>query len=119
MGIREGCSAGFWRNHEEDWPNAYSIDDLFNDVFERNVFTNEVSLLEALQPGGGPPTISPQLRQLARQATAALLNAAHPSIQFSISENQVISLFQDAYDSGEYEETKDQLEHYNTLFCPL
>ncbi|MGF7186704.1 FMN phosphatase YigB (HAD superfamily) [Desulfitispora alkaliphila] len=118
MGIREGCSPGYWGRpqHLNSWaPTEYSTDDIFNTVFNRNALDSSTTLLQAINPST-PMTL---LKQLARQAVAALLNATHPAINYSLTESQVIKMFQDAFDSGEFEKTKDEFDAYNNLFCPL
>lgn len=48
MGLLEGCSVGFWKNHEEDWPpTGFNTTDLFNTVFGRNAFPG-LTLLNVL-----------------------------------------------------------------------
>jgi len=120
MGILEGCSAGFWGRpqHLGSWiPTGFSPDDLFNTVFGRIVFEPDRTLLDVVTIEPPPPVTL--LEQLARQAVAALLNAAHPDIHYPLTQNQVITMFQEAFDSGNYAPTKDIFEEYNLLFCPL
>ncbi|MDQ2087889.1 hypothetical protein RBH29_15770 [Herbivorax sp. ANBcel31] len=65
MGIREGCSAGFWGRpiNLNNWnQTAFNIDDIFNTIFERNVFDSPITLLQAINPQT-PITL---LKQLAR-----------------------------------------------------
>jgi len=53
---------------------------------------------------------------------AALLNAAHPytSPPPAIdTPEEVIEAFQEAFDSGDYEETKDMFEEANEAGCPM
>jgi hypothetical protein len=101
----EGLTPGFWKNHPEEWANtAYSPDDLFSDVFGVGP---AVTLMEAADTGGGDADA------LDRHAVAALLNASHPDVDYPMTEAEVIAAVQDAYASGEYEDTKDEFESYN------
>ena len=53
---------------------------------------------------------------------AALLNAAHPDVQFMWSVTEVIVALQEAVlsgDAGEIEATKDMFESENKAGCPL
>lgn len=116
MGATQGCSQGFWGNlnNLEHWlPTGFLPTNLFNMVFNRAAFSATFTLLQAVnQPRG-------QLNALGRQAVAALLNAAHPNIDFPLTVNQVIQRFQTAFDSGVYGPTTDFFEELNTAFCPL
>jgi hypothetical protein len=119
----EGLTPGFWKANAEHWdavawgPTGYSPDDLFSDVFGRtitvrargrNTITNP-TLLEALNANGGG------INALARHAVAALLNAAHPDINYPADVAYVIAATQAAIDSGDYEAQKDEFEMWNEL----
>ena len=119
----EGLTPGFWKANAEHWDavawgcTGYSPDDLFSDVFGRtitvrargrNTITNP-TLLEALNANGGG------INALARHAVAALLNAAHPDINYPADVAYVIAATQDAIDSGDYEAQKDEFEMWNEL----
>lgn len=110
----EGCTVGFWRQeqHFDSWTDPYSPSTSFEDVFGRDV-PEDPTLLEALELKGGG------LNALMRHAVAALLNAAHPEIGYAFSVEEVISKFQAAFDSGEFEATKDEFEAANEAFCPI
>jgi hypothetical protein len=106
----EACSQGYWKNHLNSWgPTDYDPDDKYNEVFHVPYYK---SLLAALESGGGGENA------LGRQAVAALLNAAHPGIDYFYSEYEVIDIVQDAYDTGEFERAKDLLEEHISP-CPL
>ncbi|MFC0522030.1 hypothetical protein ACFFGV_00305 [Pontibacillus salicampi] len=116
MGLRQGCTPGFWRqpqNFDEWIPTGFDPNDSFNTTFDRNAFNPDITLEDALNLGGG------MLNALARASVAALLNAAHPDVNYPLTENQVISMFQDAFDSGEFEETALFFDELNNLGCPL
>ncbi len=110
----EGCTPGFWRqeHHFDSWPDPYEPDTAFESVFGRDV-PDDPTLHEALElPGGG-------LHALMRHTVAALLNGAHPDVDYAFSVDQVIAKFQAAFDRGEFEATKDEFEAANEGICPL
>lgn len=111
----EACSLGFWKNHVEEWPDAFRPDTPFADVFGDGLIDGDATLLQALQLGGGAEAA------LARQAVASLLNAAHPDVSFALTTGQVVDIVQAAVASGQYEVAKDELEAHNhaTGGCPL
>jgi hypothetical protein len=59
------------------------------------------------------------LNALGRHAVAALLNAASTEVDYDRTPAQVIAAFMAAYDSGDYESTKEQFEGFNEQGCPL
>jgi hypothetical protein len=106
----EGCSQGYWKTHRDSW-TGYETDDLYEDVFG---VSYDKTLLEALWSGGGGEYA------LGRQAVAALLNAAHPHVDYYFTEDEVIEIVQDAYANGNFEDAKDHLERHNDRSnCPL
>ena len=111
----EACSLGFWKNHVEEWPDAFRPDTLFSDAFGVDLTDGDATLLEALELVGGGEAA------LARQAVASLLNAAHPDVSFDLTTEQVVGIVQAAVAAGQYEATKDELEEHNhaTGGCPL
>ena len=110
----EGFTPGFWKNHylEEGpignaWlPTGYEIGDFFDEVFGVG---DHISLLGALERGGGGDYA------LARHAVAALLNAAHPEVEYAFSVDEVISMVAAAYGTPDWEDVKDDLEEQNEL----
>jgi hypothetical protein len=109
----QGCTPGFWRNHHHQWVN-YTPGQLFNDVFGSTPIADNRTLGQAVQQGGGGWSA------LGRQAVAALLNAAHPDVNYPLTEQQVIDAVQAAAaDPAIVESTKDMLEDYNELGCSL
>ena len=106
----EGCSQGYWKNHGNSWgPTGYDTGDWYNDVFG---VSYSKTLLEALESGGGGEYA------LGRQAVAALLNAAHPGVDYYYTEAGVIDIVQDAYYTGDFEGAKNLLEEHISP-CPL
>jgi hypothetical protein len=85
----EGCTPGYWKNHLEDWgPSGYSPGDIFDLVFGTSYFSPTYTLDDAVNQGGGG------VNRLARHGTAALLNAAHPGVNYPYSVAQVIAWVQ-------------------------
>jgi hypothetical protein len=115
-GGNSGCTPGYWKQpqHFDSWTAPYDPTDSFNTTFGigTNWFPNSLTLLGALQQGGGGANA------LGRHATAALLNAAKGFYPLSVQ--QVIDRVQAAYaGTADIEATKDQFERYNELGCPL
>jgi hypothetical protein len=112
----EGCTPGYWKQsqHFDSW-TGFAPGDSFEAVFGRDVPGNP-TLLDALKLGGGG------LKALMRHAVAALLNASSPDVDpdpaFDTTA-EVIAAFQAAFDSGDYETTKDLLDASNNAGCPL
>ena len=110
----EGCSHGYWKNHTGNWPDPYSPWSDFDATFGVNVFNPNKSLYRALGLTGGG------VNALAREATAALLNAASAGVDYSLSVSEVIAMVQGAVaPGGDVEGTKDTLEFFNTQNCPF
>lgn len=102
----EGCSPGYFRNHFDAWPpTGYSPSNDFDTTFGVNYFNPDITLGQAIWLGGGG------YNAVARLGTAALLSAAHPGIDFSLTVAEVIALVQ-AGDSGAFPD-------FNELYCPL
>ncbi len=110
----QGCGQGYWKNHTDRWPVAYATTSDFDAVFGVNAFTPDITLLQALKREGGG------VNALARQAVAALLNAASPDVAYPTSVEQVIVTVQSALaGGGSIEAAKNEFERNNRLDCPL
>jgi len=110
-----GCSPGYWKNHANNWPSAYETYDHFESVFNvEDELSFEISLLKSLSLGGGG------LEKLARQGTAALLNAKDIRVTgFPLTVSEVMTAVKNAIVTGIYEPLASQLDTYNNLGCPL
>jgi hypothetical protein len=111
-GGTQGCGPGYWQQeqHFDNWVD-YAPSDLFSSVFD-DAFP-DMTLLEVLEQGGGG------LTALGRQTVAALLNSTS-GIDYPLTTQQVIDMFNAVYPGGDYEGLKDLFELYNTtLECPL
>jgi hypothetical protein len=89
----EGCTPGFWKNRGLGlgWPTYDPADD-FDTVFGV-ASTYSLTLLEALNKGGGGE-------------------------YYDLTEAEVIAAVQDAYATGDFEGVKDNLEGFNTQTAP-
>ena len=90
----EGCTPGYWKNHTGSWAGTgYTPGQTVGSVFSgASAFPSlaSQSLLQALQGGGGSGTLG-AAKILLRAATAALLNAAHPGVDYPRTPAQIIS----------------------------
>jgi len=101
-----GCTPGYWKNHLNEWGAAgYSPADDFDATFGTNYFNPNISLLQAINLGGGG------LNKVARHGTAALLSAAHPDVDYPFTVVEVIAAVQ----AGNV----DALATANEQNCPL
>jgi hypothetical protein len=118
-GSTNGCSQGYWGNHADRWLGASPSDD-FDTTFGVDLFSPDITLGTAINLGGGG------VNQLAKQATAALLNSYGgvpntdgTTVNFPFTTAEVIEMVQDAATSGFYEDTKNLFDAANNLGCPL
>ena len=114
-GNGEGCTPGFWKQpqHFGSWTAPYTPGTSFSDVFE-DAFPGR-TLLQVLRTGGG------RLVALGRHTVAALLNAASPDVNYGLSANDVIDMFNDVFpgSDSDYEALKDLFEQLNESDCPI
>jgi hypothetical protein len=92
-GGSEGCTPGYWKNHEDSWaPSGYSTGQTLESVFDLpdSLGYDNVSLHNALKFGGGPG-VQGGARILLRASVASLLNGSHPGVDFSMTASEVIS----------------------------
>jgi hypothetical protein len=120
-----GCTPGFWKNHENAWaPTGYDPDNTLGSVFDIPGEFSSIagdSLIEALSYGGGPTDLD-AAKLLLHHAVAAVLNAAHPDIDYPFSESGIIGDVNDALDSsdrGTMLGVKGTLSAGNELGCPI
>ena len=113
-GDGEGCTPGFWKQkqHFDSWTPPFDPDDtIFSDFF--GVVGPADSFLEALKAKGGGE------HALMRHATAAVLNAASPDVDYGYTVEQIIAMVAAAFADQVYEPTKDAFEYENEIGCPL
>jgi hypothetical protein len=110
----EGCSHGYWKNHTESWgPTGYAPGMSFNAVFGVTAFTPDRTLLQAMQANGGGMT------NLGRQATAALLSASHPGVDFPLTPREVILMARTSVLDGTFATVATYFDTLVNLGCPL
>jgi hypothetical protein len=110
----QGCTPGFWKNSVGSWPpTGYAPNNDFDLVFSVNLFNPNLTLLQALDLGGGGTNA------LARHAVAALLNASHPDVNFGMTADEVIAAVNAALSGGDVEGTKNMFDTLNNSGCSL
>jgi hypothetical protein len=121
----QGCSHGYWKNHVSSWAaTGYSTSQTVSSVFSQaSLYPSiaSVSLYDSLSFEGGP-TVTDAARNMLKQATGALLNSAHPGVDFPWQTAQLISDVNAALASQNSDtllSLATQLDHDNTLGCPL
>jgi hypothetical protein len=142
-----GCTPGYWMQcqHIGSWgATGYSPDDSFNTVFGVSQYINPqtnqpYTLLQALglngngnctpdaeqpncstHPSGnaiGHTGCDPISPNLGFHAVAALLNAAHPDVNYGYTPGELTALFRN--NLGRAAELKDSLAMLNERSCPL
>ncbi len=115
VGGGEGCTPGYWKQdqHFDSWPAPYTPDMLFSAVFE-DAFPG-MTLVDVAANGGGG------LDALGRHTVAALLNAASNGVDYDLTTQEVIDMFNNVYPGpdDDYEALKNMFENYNEQNCPL
>ena len=109
----EGCTPGFWKNSVGSWPAGYLPGADFDATFSVNLFSPNISLMTALNLGGGGR------EALARHAVAALLNSASSGVDYELSPAQLIAIVQAAAAGGDFESAKNRLAALNEIGCGL
>lgn len=126
VGGGEGCTPGYWKvsQHHDSWAaTGYTTSQTLESVFDvpNSLGMDNVTLLQALQGGGGPG-VTGAAKILMRAATASLLNASHPSVDFGQSAAGVISSVNAALatlNRGTMLELAGSLDKANNQGCPL
>lgn len=121
----EGCTPGAWKNRLvriDAWDaTAYATSDLVNDVFDAPAVFDGVTLLEALSLKGGN-SFDEKVEILLRAATAALLNASHPGVEYDLTPAQVIEQVNAAIATGDNTAVTDLatiLDDLNNQGCDI
>ena len=113
----EGCTPGYWKqeHHFDSWEaRGYATSDDFDTVFGLAPgTTGDWTLLDGVSAKGG------KQNAWARHGVAALLNSSNPDVSYEFSSLDVIDKVQAAFDSGNWNFYKDQLEYENEMGCPL
>lgn len=122
----EGCTPGYWKRpqHFDSWvATGFTTGQTLESVFDvPDAFgVDNDSLLTALSYSGGPD-VDDKARLLLRQAVAALLNSAHPGVDYDYSTASVIAGVNAALaslDADTILDHKDDLADANEAGCPL
>lgn len=102
-GGAEGCTPGYWKNHEDSWAaTGFVTGQTLESVFDvpDSLGYDSTTLQAALSFSGGSG-VSGGARILLRAAVASLLNSAHPGVDFSQTTQQVITATNAALASGD------------------
>ena len=119
-----GCTPGYWKQsqHRDSWePTGYSPYRKLNRVFDDTGYLGNRTLLQALSFEGGSSLYGAK-RTLLRAGVAAVLNAAHPDIDYPLTTGEVINSVNSALagnDRATILSLADQLDNYNNLGCNL
>ncbi|HEX9945038.1 MAG TPA: DUF3344 domain-containing protein [Thermoanaerobaculia bacterium] len=121
----QGCTPGYWKNHTSSWAGTgFSPGQTTGSVFSgASAFPSLASqtLLQSLQGGGGSGTLG-AARILLRAAVAALLNAAHPGVDYPRTTAEIIADVNAALASNNRATMlalATELDNDNNLGCPL
>jgi hypothetical protein len=122
----EGCTPGYWKQpqHFDSWtPTGFTTGQTLESVFDvpDSLGMDNVTLVAALEGGGGPG-LTGAARILFRAAVAALLNSAHPGVDYPLTTAQVIAAVNAALASGDRDtmlSLAGTLDTNNNLGCPL
>ena len=115
-----GCTPGYWKNHTEDWV-GYAPGQTVGSVFANAGGLGSMTLLQALKNGGGE-TLDDAKRLLIHHAVAALLNSAHPDVDYAFTSAQVVSWTSDMLTSSDRDAIlalKDLFDLENNRGCTV
>jgi hypothetical protein len=117
----EGCTPGYWKqeHHFCNWPEPYQPNQLFSMWFD-DAFPGKTLITVLSQPASAAPGPN-QLNSLGRHTVAALLNAASDYVDYDLTPQAVIDLFNDTYPGSthDYNVTKAIFSGFNEQDCPL
>lgn len=121
----QGCTPGYWKNHADSWPPTdFATGQAVEEVFAQASLYPDLggaSLLDALSFQGGPG-LDGAAGTLLRAAVAALLNAAHPGVDYPQALADVVSAVDAALASEDRDTMIDAaglLDDDNNRGCPL
>jgi hypothetical protein len=121
----EGCTPGYWKNHTASWAGTgYSPTQTAGSVFSAAAAFPSLAgaTLQQSLHGGGGSGVGGAARILLRAATAALLNAASPGVDYPTASAALIAEVNAALASGNRAailELAGELDFANNLGCPL
>jgi uncharacterized repeat protein (TIGR01451 family) len=116
----QGCSHGYWKTHPASWV-GYSPSQTIASVFSGAGSLGSRTFAQALAFKGGS-SLDGAKQNLLRQAVAALLNAAHPNVDYPKTTSQVVADVNAALASNQRSTIlalADALDAMNNIGCPL
>lgn len=126
-GGEDGCSHGYWKNHPENWV-SYTPETELGAVFHFTECTNydycqlqNDSFMDALNYGGGRGTLG-AAKIMFKQAVSALLNAAHPDINYPNDEAWIITYVNYRIEWNSRDNMlwlAEVLDGWNNQYCPF
>lgn len=120
----EGCTPGYWKNHLASWgPTGFSPAQSLGSVFSVAGLgsLSSDSLLEALSYGGGNSLLDAK-EVLLRSAVAAILNAAHPDVDYAQPVAMIVAAVDAELVGGTRDSIlalKDELDAANNAGCSI
>ena len=113
----QGCTPGYWKqpHHFDSWPIGIPQGADFDATFGVDFFNPNITLLQALNLGGGG------VNALARHAVSALLNSESAAVAYGYSTQQILEIVRGtgAYAGKTIEQRKNLLAAANEQRCPL
>ena len=124
--VFEGCTPGYWKvpQHHDSWAaTGFTTGQTLEDVFDvpDSLGLDSQTLLQALNFKGGS-SLQAAAQILFRAAVAAVLNAAHPDINYQFTLAEVIADVNAALASGDRATIlalASELDAANNAGCPL
>lgn len=130
-----GCTPGYWKEdqHLDAWlPTGFRPVDAIDALQKADTFNAVFGVTQYVRPNGTPYTLLEVMRELngngngkadpistnlGFHAVAALLNAAHPDVNYGYTSGEIINLFRDNMHNGAA--LKDSFDMLNSRGCPL
>lgn len=127
----QGCTPGYWKNHEKAWGCGYTGSTNFFAAFgiptspsgNLRKLSSSLTMLKAVDLGGGG------YEALARHAVAGLLSACHKNVTYPYTMADVKEAVKNMFVNGtatlggvhysKVEALKNELDRANNLGCPL
>jgi hypothetical protein len=111
----DGCTPGFWKNDTPANAPAWALLAELGITRDTLMPVSGLTYQQALDSPGG------SLNQLNFHTAAALLNAAHPDVNYTYTTQQIIDMYNEAIspEGRTIEEIKDLLDAANNEGCPL
>lgn len=118
----QGCTPGYWKNHPAAWAaTGYAPSQKLSSVFANTGTLGGKTMIEALSFKGGS-TIDGAKQILLRASVAALLDAAHPDVNYPRTQAAIIADVSAALASNNRAailQLAAALDADNNLGCPL